>query len=216
LKPDISIAVVDALRPDQAASHHPGETVVRMADAVVVNKIASASSRDVQCLIESVQALNPNATIIRAASPVTLDDEEAVHGRRVLVVEDGPTITHGGMPYGAGYVAAIKAHAHVIVDPRDTASPEIRTVYERYPHIGRVLPAVGYDDAQLEALGKTINASDADIVVSATPCDLASLVVISKPVVRARYRFAETARPGLAGVIEEFITRSRAQAVAPG
>jgi predicted GTPase len=134
----------------------------------------------------------------------------------VLVVEDGPTITHGGMPYGAGYVAAINAHAHVIVDPRDTASPEILSVYERYPHIARVLPAVGYDDAQLAALGKTINASDADIVVSATPCDLASLVVISKPVVRARYGFAETARPGLAEVVEEFVTRSQAQSAAPG
>jgi predicted GTPase len=216
VKPDLAIAIVDALRPDQADTHHPGETVVRMADVVVVNKIASASSQDVQRLVESVQSLNPNATLVRAASPVALDDEDAVRGRRVLVVEDGPTITHGGMPYGAGYVAAINAHAHVIVDPRDTASPEILSVYARYPHIARVLPAVGYDDAQLAALGKTINASDADIVVSATPCDLASLVVISKPVVRARYGFAETARPGLAEVVEEFVTRSQAQSAAPG
>lgn len=215
VKPDLSIAVVDALRPEQAGTHHPGETVVRMADVVVVNKIASAASQDVQRLIESVQSLNPNATIIRAASPVTLEDEDAVRGRRVLVVEDGPTITHGGMPYGAGYVAAINAHAHVIVDPRDTATPEILSVYEHYPHIARVLPAVGYGDAQLAALGRTINASDAEIVVSATPSDLASLVVISKPVVRARYGFAETERPGLAGIVEEFVTRSQAHSAAP-
>jgi predicted GTPase len=215
VKPDLSIAVVDALRPGQVSTHHPGETVVRMADVVVVNKIDAASSLGVQALIEAVQSVNPNATLIRAASPVTLDSEDLVRGKRVLVVEDGPTITHGGMPYGAGYVAAIKAHAHVIVDPRDTAPAEIQTVYERYPHIEKVLPAIGYDDAQLAALGHTINASDADLVVSATPCDLAALVVITKPVVRARYCFAETARPGLAGVIEEFITRLQAQSAAP-
>ena len=168
-----------------------------------------------QALTKAVQSLNPNAVLIRAASPVTLEDEDAVRGKRVLVIEDGPTITHGGMAYGAGYVAAIKAHARVIVDPRDAAPPEIRTVYERYPHIGNVLPAVGYDAAQLAALAHTINAANADVVVSATPCDLAALVAITKPVVRARYCYAETARPGLAGVIEEFITRSRAQPVVP-
>ena len=215
IKPDLSIAVVDALRPGQVSTHHPGETVIRMADVVVVNKIDAASSLDVQALIEAVQSVNPNATLIRAASPVTLVDEDTVRGKRVLVVEDGPSITHGGMPYGAGYVAAIKAHARAIVDPRNSASPEIQTVYERYPHIGNVLPAVGYDDAQLAALGHTINASDTDIVVSATPCDLAALVVITKPVVRARYCYAETTRPGLAGVIEEFIARYQAQPAAP-
>jgi predicted GTPase len=215
VKPDLSIAVVDALRPGQVSTHHPGEIVVRMADVVVVNKVDAASSLDVQALVEAVQSLNPNATLIRAASPVTLDDEDAVRGKRVLVIEDGPTITHGGMPYGAGYVAAVKAHVQVIVDPRDSAPPEIQTVYDRYPHIGSVLPAVGYDDAQLAALAQTINAADADVVVSATPCDLEALVTLTKPVVRARYCYAETARPGLAGVIEEFITRSQAQPVVP-
>jgi len=186
-----------------------------MADIVVVNKIEAASSLDVQQLVEEVQAVNPNATLIRAASPVTLDDEEAVRGKRVLVIEDGPTITHGGMSYGAGYVAAINAHARVIVDPREMASAEILTVYERYPHIGRVLPAVGYGDAQLAALAETINASDADLVVSGTPCDLAALVTITKPVVRARYSYAETVQPGLAGIIEDFLARTQAQPAAP-
>lgn len=215
VKPDLSIAVVDALRPGQVATHHPGETVVRMADVIVVNKIEAASSLDVQRLIEEVQSVNPNATLIRAASPVTLDDEEAVRGKRVLVIEDGPTITHGGMSYGAGYVAAINAHARAIVDPRDAASPEILSVYARYPHIGRVLPAVGYGDAQLAALARTINASDADVIVSGTPCDLAALVAITKPVVRARYSYAETVRPGLAGIIEDFLARNEAQQTVP-
>lgn len=214
IEPDLSIAVVDALRPGQVATHHPGETVVRMADVVVVNKIEAASSLDVQQVIEEVQAVNPSATLIRAASPVVLDDPESVRGKRVLVIEDGPTITHGGMAYGAGYVAAIDAHAHLIVDPRDTASEEIQSVYEHYPHIGRVLPAVGYGDAQLAALAETINASDADVVVSATPCDLAALVRITKPVVRARYAYAETVQPGLAGIVEDFVTALDAQSPA--
>ncbi|MDX1431201.1 MAG: cyclic 2,3-diphosphoglycerate synthase [Gammaproteobacteria bacterium] len=211
VKPDLAIAVADALRPEQVDTHHPGETVVRMADVVVLNKVDAASSADVQRLLERVSALNPNATIVRAASPVALEAPELVMGRRVLVVEDGPTITHGGMPYGAGYVAAIDAHAHVIVDPRDSADDTIRELYERYPHIARVLPAVGYDTAELDSLRRTINAADADVVVSATPCDLAHLIPISKPVVRARYAFAETAQPGLAGIIEEFVTRLRSE-----
>ncbi len=211
IKPDLSIAVVDALRPDQIATHHPGETVVRMAEVVVVNKIAAASSISVQQLVEDVRSINPTATLIRAASPIILDDEETVRGKRVLVIEDGPTITHGGMPYGAGYVAAINAHAGVIVDPRDTATAEILTVYERYPHIGKVLPAVGYGDAQLAALAETINASNAELVVSGTPCDLAALIEITKPLVRARYAYAETAKPGLAGIIDDFLARAATQ-----
>lgn len=208
--PDLSIAVVDALRPEQVATHHPGETVVRMADVVVVNKIHSASSENVQLLIDGVRAVNPRATLVRAASPVTLDDEEAVRGRRVIVIEDGPTITHGGMSYGAGYVAAVNAGAAEIVDPRRGAAPEIQTVYRQYPHIGNVLPAVGYSDEQLVALGRTINASDAEVVVSATPCDLAALVAIDKPVVRARYRFAEASGTGLADIVDEFVSRAPA------
>jgi predicted GTPase len=181
-----------------------------MADVVVVNKVDAASSAEIQQVIDAVRAINPDATLVRAASPVSLDDEDLVRGQRVLIVEDGPTITHGGMPYGAGYVAAIQAHAHVIVDPREFASPRIQAVYNDYPHIAKVLPAVGYSEAQLEALCQTINSSDADVVISATPCDLAALIPITKPVVRVRYRYAEIDEPGLAGIIEEFVTQVQA------
>ena len=139
------------------------------------------------------------------ASPVRLDDPGAVRGRRVLVVEDGPTITHGGMPYGAGYVAAVAAGAARIVDPRLSAHPAIRAVFARYPHIGHVLPAVGYDAAQLEALGETVNRSEADVVVAATPIDLAALVRLEKPVVRARYEFADAGEPTLGSVVDRFL-----------
>jgi predicted GTPase len=136
---------------------------------------------------------------------VRLDDPDAVRGRRVLVVEDGPTLTHGGMAYGAGYIAARAAGVAAIVDPRSSAVPAIRDVYARYPHIGAVLPAVGYGEAQLEALAATIRAADADCVISATPCDLAALVALDKPVVRARYDYADLDSPGLAGRVREFL-----------
>ncbi len=136
---------------------------------------------------------------------MTLDRSELVGGRRVLVVEDGPTITHGGMAYGAGYVAATAAQPAEIVDPRDFAVGEIATVYQAYPHIGPVLPAVGYNAAQLQALRDTINAAAADVVVSATPCDLEKLIDLQAPVIRARYEFAETGEPGLVDLVEAFL-----------
>ena len=211
VKPDLSIAVVDALRADQICTHHPGETVARMADVVVVNKANAAASADIQRVIDGVRAVNPDATIVRAASPVSLEYEDLVRGHRVLIVEDGPTITHGSMAYGAGYVAANQAHARAIVDPRDSAPALIQAMYDNYPHIGRVLPAVGYGETQLDALRQTINGSAADVVVSATPCNLAALIPVSKPEVRARYEYAEIAAPRLAHVIEAFVTWVKAQ-----
>ncbi len=205
VKPDLHIVVIDALRPDQIATHHPGETVARMADVAIVNKVDAASAADVQRAIDNLRRVNPRARVLRAASPVTLDDPAAIAGKRVLVVEDGPTITHGGMAFGAGYVAATAAFAREIVDPRHSAAPMIAEVYRRYPHIGCVLPAVGYSAAELDALAATINAAAADIVVSATPIDLGHLIRIDKPVVRARYRFAEAGTPTLAAVIDEFL-----------
>ncbi|HXK23595.1 MAG TPA: GTP-binding protein [Myxococcota bacterium] len=204
LVPDLHIALVDALRPDQLDTHHPGESVARMADVIVINKVDAARGEDVQRAHETARRLNPRARIVRAASPVVLDDPAAVRGRRVLVVDDGPTLTHGGMAYGAGYVAAVAAGAAEIVDPRESAAPEIRTCLERHPHIGRVLPAVGYDAAQRDALCRTIAASRADVVVSGTPFDLAALPV-GKPVVRARYGFAEASEPGLGAGIDAFL-----------
>jgi len=154
---------------------------------------------------EEVRAVNQRAPIVRAASPVRLDDPGAVAGKRVLVVEDAPTITHGGMAYGAGYVAAKAAGAAAIVDPRTSAAPAIREVFARYPHIGAVLPAMGYSGAQLQALEETINRSDAEVVVAATPANIAALIDVEKPVVRARYEFAEAGEPTLGSLIDEFL-----------
>ena len=203
--PDLHIVLVDPLRPGHETTHHPGEAVLRMADVVLVAKANSASDADVQQVSETAHRINPAATIVRGASPVILDDPELVRGRRVLVVEDGPTITHGGMAYGAGYVAATGAEAAEIVDPRGFAGGEIADLYDTYPHIGPVLPAVGYSAAQLKALRETINAASADVVVSATPCDLEKLVDLQAPVVRARYEFAEVGEPGLKSLIEAFL-----------
>jgi len=204
-EPDLHIVLVDALRPDQVDTHHPGEAVARMADVVVVNKVDTASSADVQRAQEEIRRVNPTATIVRAASPVVLDAPERVRGRRALVVDDGPTLTHGGMAYGAGFTAAVAAGAAEIVDPRSTAAPLIREVYERYPHLGRVLPATGYGPAQLEALRRTIDASDADVVVSGSPIDLARAASLAKEVVRARYGFAEAEADGLGRHIDAFL-----------
>jgi len=207
IRPDLHIAIADALRPRDIATHHPGEAVARMADVLVVNKVDAAPPEDVETAIQGLRAINPVAPILRAASPVRLDDAAAIKGRRVLVVEDGPTITHGGMPYGAGHVAAVAAGAAEIVDPRRSAVPEIAAVFHAYPHIAKVLPAVGYGSAQLRALAATIRSSSAEVVVSATPIDLARLIDTGKPIVRARYEYAEIGDPGLSGLVDAFIGR---------
>jgi predicted GTPase len=204
---DLHIVVADALRPRQMSTHHPGETVARMADVLVINKTDAAPASDVALAEQGLRALNSRAVVVRAASPVRLDDGAAVKGRRVLVVEDGPTITHGGMSHGAGYVAAVAAGAD-IVDPRRSAAPAISEIFEAYPHIGKVLPAVGYDAAQLAALQATINHADVDLVVSATPVDLSHLLEIDKKVVRARYEFVEVGEPKLSSIIDAFVERT--------
>lgn len=209
LKPDVLIVLVDPLRPGHETTHHPGEAVLRMADIIVVAKVNSASNADIQRVTDNARRINPRAPIVRGASPVKLDDPGLVRGKRVLVVEDGPTITHGGMAYGAGYVAATEAQAAEIVEPRRAASGDIAQVFSRYKHIGAVLPAVGYHPAQLEALGRTINATDADVVVSGTPCDLSALIDINKPVVRARYEFAESGEPRLSDLITDFLRKRK-------
>jgi predicted GTPase len=209
LVPNLHVAVADALRPAHVDTHHPGEAVLRMADVIVVNKTDAAPARDVERLLEALQSINPRAPIVRAASPVTLDRPELVRGRSVLVVEDGPTLTHGGMVHGAGLVAALAARAAEIVDPRPTAAPAIRAVLDRYPHVGRVLPAIGYDDAQLEALAETIRKCRCDVVVSASPVDLAARVRLDKPVVRARYEYADAGEPTLGRFVDAFVSQHR-------
>ncbi|MGA3004800.1 MAG: cyclic 2,3-diphosphoglycerate synthase [Acetobacteraceae bacterium] len=207
VRPDLHIVVADALRPRQIATHHPGETVVRMADVLVVNKVDAASAENVAVATAGLRAINGTAPIVYAASPVRLDDAAAVKGKRVLVIEDGPTITHGGMAYGAGYVAATAAGAAAIVDPRSSATPDIAAVFQAYPHIGMVLPAVGYGEAQLRALAATIQGSPADVVVSATPIDLGQLIRCDKPIIRARYEYAAADGDGLAPFIDAFLAR---------
>ena len=206
VRPDLHIVLVDPLRPGHETTHHPGEAVLRMADVVVIAKSDAATPENVQRASDAARAINPRAAIIRAASPVRLDDDAAVRGKRVLVVEDGPSVTHGGLPWGAGYVASMRAGADAI-DPRPFAGALLREVYARHPHIGPVLPAMGYSREQLEALRQAIDAAPVDLVVAATPIDLAALIAPNKPVVRARYEFAEAEAPGLAGEIEQFLAR---------
>ena len=205
IRPDLHIVLVDPLRAGHETTHHPGEAVLRMADIILIAKANSASDADIQRVTETAQRINPQAVITRGASPVQLDQPALVRGSRVLVVEDGPTITHGGMAYGAGYVAATQAQAGEIIDPRSFAVDEIAGLYGQYPHIESVLPAVGYHASQLAALRDTINAADADVIVSATPCNLATLIELNKPVVRARYDFAEVGEPALGKLVDRFV-----------
>lgn len=207
VRPDLLVVLVDPLRPGHETTHHPGEAVLRMADVVVVAKTNSASEADIQRVSETARSLAPNATIVRAASIVSLDDAAEVAGKRVLVVEDGPTITHGGMPYGAGYVAASQAGVKEVVDPRLSAIGDIAEVFRRYPHIGKVLPAMGYSAKELGELQATINGSSADAVIAGTPSDLSHLMRLDKPVIRARYEFAEVGEPRLSGLVEDFVRR---------
>lgn len=207
IEPDLNITVVDALRPEQLDTHHPGFAVLKMADVVVVNKVHAATPEQVGAVTAELDRLAPNVPRVMAASPVTLDDPGRVAGARVMIVEDGPTITHGGMPHGAGFHAVQDIDDVRIVDPRQSAAPEIAAVFRQYDHIGPVLPAMGYGPDQLAALADTINAADIDLVVAGTPIDLACAVDLRVPVVRARYAYQDTSEPGLMSYVEEFLEK---------
>ncbi len=212
--PDVLITVVDPLRPGHELSYHPGEVNVRMADVVVVNKVDSASQEAVAEAVANVLSVNPTARIVKAASPVTLEEGPRLAGAKVLVVEDGPTVTQGEMPYGAGTVAARQAGATNLADPRPYAVGSIAETFERYPRIGTVLPAMGYGDAQLAELEETINATPCDAVVTGMPMDLTRLIDIRHPVRHATYALAEDGRPTLADVLEQFVAEHRPEPVA--
>jgi predicted GTPase len=203
-KPDLHVVVADPLRAGHELTYHPGEANLRMADVVVVNKIDTANLEDVARVRENVRLLRPEATIVEAASPILVDDPEAIRGRRVLVVEDGPTLTHGGMAYGAGIVAARRFGASEIVDPRPYAAPSIARVYDAYPHIGPLLPAMGYGADQIQDLAATINATPVDLVLVATPVDLCRVIDVRHPTQRVRYELQEIGRPTLADVLERY------------
>ncbi len=205
-KPDLLIVIADPHRPSHEILYYPGETNLRMADVVIINKIDTADYEDVEEVRENIMIVNPTATIVDAASPLTIDDMESIKGKRVIVVEDGPTVTHGEMPYGAGYIAARKAGA-IIVDPRPFAVGSIEQTFEKYSHLEDVLPAMGYGKKQTAELEKTINNADVDAVVIGTPIDLTRIVKISKPSVRVRYDLQEIGRPNLDDVLKEFVRK---------
>ncbi|MEX0743190.1 MAG: GTP-binding protein, partial [Actinomycetota bacterium] len=184
--PDVHVVVADPLRAGHETRYHPGEANLRMADVIVVNKMDSASAEQVDALMGTIREVNPGATVVKANSRVKVDDPAAIAGKRVLVIEDGPTLTHGDMKYGAGVVAARAHGAAEIVDPRPWATGTIDETFRKYD-VGPVLPAMGYSDEQLEEMQKTIDAADADLVVIGTPIDLRHVIEIRKPAVRVSY-----------------------------
>jgi predicted GTPase len=190
-RPDLLVVVVDPHRPGHECSYYPGETNLRMADMVVINKVDTAEASDVDKVEQNVRRLNPRAEVLRADSPISVDEPNAVRGKNVLVVEDGPTLTHGSMAYGAGHVAAKRLGAATIVDPRPHAQGSLRGVFEKFGQITEVLPAMGYGDAQIRELEATINKAPCDLVLVATPIDLGRLLKIDKPSMRVRYELKE-------------------------
>ncbi len=207
--PDLHITVVDPHRPGDELCYFPGETNLLLADAVLINKMDSADYDDIEQVRFNVRHSNPQAVIIEAASPISVDHPEWIRGKRVLVVEDGPTLTHGGMTYGAGVIAAHKFGAGELVDPRDWVKGEIRAAFEKYPDIGTLLPALGYGDKQVRDLEKTINAIPCDSVVIGTPIDLTRLLKINKRSVRVRYELDEIGKPDLEEVLDELSLKGR-------
>ena len=190
-KPDIMFVVTDPHRAGHELTYYPGATCLRMADVVIINKVNTADRDDIETVRKNIKSVNPGATIIEANSPVTADDPALIKDKRVLVVEDGPTLTHGGMKYGAGVVAAEEAGAEELVDPREYAVGTIKDTFDSYPEIGILLPAMGYGEQQIRDLEETINAVDCDVVIIGTPIDLTKLIKIQKPVVRVTYELEE-------------------------
>lgn len=201
-QPDLLIVVADPHRPGHELTFYPGETNLRMADVVVINKVDTASVENVNIVRTNTRAVNPTATIIEAASPIFVDDPGAIRGKRVLVVEDGPTLTHGGMTYGAGIVAAQKFGAREIVDPRPYAVGTIKETFAKYPGTGALLPAMGYSGEQVKELEATINAAPVDLVLIATPIDLRRIIEIKHATDRVRYELQEIGQPTLTDVLK--------------
>ncbi len=204
IRPDLHIVVADPHRPGHELRYHPGEANLRMADVVVINKVDTARPEDVETVRRNVTRVNPRATVVEAASPITADQPEALRGRRAIVVEDGPTVTHGGMAYGAGFIAAQRLGATVI-DPRPFAVGSIRDTFVAYPHLDHVLPAMGYGAHQLHELEETLRGADADVIVIGTPVDLRHVLRLNKPAVRVTYELEDRSSPGLGDLIRAWI-----------
>ena len=208
-KSDLHLVVADPHRPGHELSYHPGETNLRMADVVVINKIDTADLDHIARVRDSIMKVNPNATVVEAASPIFVDNPAAIKGKTVLVIEDGPTLTHGEMAYGAGVVAARRFGAAEIIDPRPYAVGSIVATYQKYPTTGAVLPAMGYGAEQMRELGETINNTPCDLVLVATPIDLRRVVEINRPSQRVRYELQEIGQPTLVDILEAKFGRKK-------
>ncbi len=206
-KADLDITVVDPLRPGHELTYYPGEVTLRNANVVVINKMDSASPEGIQQVRESIEKVNPTAIVVDAASPIAVDNASLIKGKRVLVVEDGPTLTHGEMKIGAGTVAAKKFGAAQLIDPRPFVKGKLAETFQIYPNIGTLLPAMGYSAQQLADLEETINTTDCDSVVIGTPIDLGRILKINKPYTRVFYDLQEIGKPSLVEVIDDFVKK---------
>ena len=201
--PDLCVVVFDPHRAGHELLYHPGEANLRLADVALINKVDTASKENVELVRANITRINPKATIVLANSPVTVADPNAVKGKRVLVVEDGPTLTHGEMKFGAGVIAAKAFGAASLVDPKAAAVGSIKATFAKYPHIEGLLPAIGYGEAQMKDLAATIDAVDCDLVLSATPIDLSKVITITKPIVRVRYGYGDAGEPTLGDIVKQ-------------
>jgi predicted GTPase len=206
-KPDLLLTVADPHRPGHELGYFPGEVNLRAADVVVINKVDTADPEGVQTVRKNIARANPDAVVIEAASPIFVDEGEQIRGKKVLVIEDGPTLTHGEMEYGAGVVAARKFGAAELIDPRPYIKGSLVEVYKKYPHIGKLLPAMGYGEAQIKDMQRTIEQVPADLVIVATPIDLGRLLTVKKPLLRVRYELEEMGKPDLRDVLAPFLKK---------
>jgi len=207
IKPDLHIVVADPLRPGHEMSYYHGEMNVRMANIIIINKVGSADPEAVETVYKNLRRLNPNAVIVRASSKILVDEPELIAGKRVLVIEDGPTVTHGQMAFGAGTVAAKELGAKEIVDPRPFAAGSLKGVYEKYPHLEKILPSMGYGKKQIKELEDTINRIDCDTVIFGNSIDLGRVMKIAKPTVRVRYALEEIDGGSLEGGLDDFLRK---------
>lgn len=206
-KPDLNFTVVDPHRPGHELTYYPGEVTLRLADVAIINKIETADPNGIQTVRESIAKVNPNAIVVDGASPIKVDNPAIIKGKRVLVIEDGPTLTHGEMKIGAGTVAAKKYGAAELVDPRPFTVGKLTTTFEIYPNIGTLLPAMGYGEQQLKDLEATINNTDCDSVIIGTPIDLNRIITIKKPNTRVYYDLQEIGDPNLDSILDEFLKK---------
>ncbi|MEM3090359.1 MAG: cyclic 2,3-diphosphoglycerate synthase [Candidatus Bathyarchaeia archaeon] len=204
-QPDLHIVVADPHRAGHEITYHPGEANLIMANVVIINKVDTADPKNVNLVKENIRKVNPNAIILEASSPITADKPELIKGKRVLVIEDGPTLTHGDMPYGAATILAKQLGAIELADPRPHAVGSIKKAFKKYPHLGAVLPALGYGEKQIEELNQTIMRTPCDVVVIGTPVDLRRVMKISKPTVRVKYELKVLGPPSIEQILEEFL-----------